>query len=239
MNVPSVRSQPSSRIRGVLFPFQDHWRDVDFRRVSGGRRACRVDPAGDPLCRARTKAGSRKPCCCLPSAVSHRSGNGCSIRWSSDFPPWQDRQSAPPPDSIVVLWWRNRVRSFSRARRTDVQCRGRTSSQPPGLPIAIRMPVSCFPAVVPIWSLTIPQGVRFRDAVVRKSGRLRGPPYHGAALRNTFENAEFGKALVSPKPGERWLLVTSVLHARSIGIFRRAVSPGRALSRGLADRRRQ
>ena len=41
--------------------------------------------------------------------------------------------------------------------------------------------------------------------------------------RNTFENAEFTKRLVAPKPGERWLLVTSAYHMpRSYGIFRKA-----------------
>jgi uncharacterized SAM-binding protein YcdF (DUF218 family) len=41
--------------------------------------------------------------------------------------------------------------------------------------------------------------------------------------RNTYENAEFSKALVSPKSGERWLLVTSAFHMpRSVGIFRKA-----------------
>lgn len=40
--------------------------------------------------------------------------------------------------------------------------------------------------------------------------------------RNTFENAEFSKKLADPKPGERWLLVTSAFHMpRSIGIFRK------------------
>jgi uncharacterized SAM-binding protein YcdF (DUF218 family) len=40
--------------------------------------------------------------------------------------------------------------------------------------------------------------------------------------RNTFENALFSKALVKPKPGERWLLVTSAKHMpRAIGCFRR------------------
>lgn len=43
------------------------------------------------------------------------------------------------------------------------------------------------------------------------------------AARNTVENAEFSKALLSPKPGERWLLVTSAYHMpRSIGVFRKA-----------------
>jgi uncharacterized SAM-binding protein YcdF (DUF218 family) len=41
--------------------------------------------------------------------------------------------------------------------------------------------------------------------------------------RNTVENAVFSKALANPKPGERWLLVTSGYHMpRAIGIFRRA-----------------
>ena len=41
--------------------------------------------------------------------------------------------------------------------------------------------------------------------------------------RNTYENAVFTKELVKPKPGERWLLVTSAAHMpRAIGCFRRA-----------------
>jgi len=41
--------------------------------------------------------------------------------------------------------------------------------------------------------------------------------------RNTVENATMSKALINPKPGERWLLVTSSWHMpRSIGVFRQA-----------------
>jgi uncharacterized SAM-binding protein YcdF (DUF218 family) len=41
--------------------------------------------------------------------------------------------------------------------------------------------------------------------------------------RTTGENATFTRDLVKPKPGERWLLVTSAMHMpRSVGIFRRA-----------------
>lgn len=43
------------------------------------------------------------------------------------------------------------------------------------------------------------------------------------ASRNTEENAVFTKALVEPKPGETWLLVTSAFHMpRSVGLFRKA-----------------
>lgn len=39
--------------------------------------------------------------------------------------------------------------------------------------------------------------------------------------RNTAENARFAKALLNPKPGERWLLVTSAMHMpRAVGCFR-------------------
>ena len=39
--------------------------------------------------------------------------------------------------------------------------------------------------------------------------------------RNTVENATFTKQLVAPKPGERWLLVSSAMHIpRAIGVFR-------------------
>jgi uncharacterized SAM-binding protein YcdF (DUF218 family) len=44
--------------------------------------------------------------------------------------------------------------------------------------------------------------------------------------RNTAENATFTKELVKPKPGERWLLVTSAQHMpRAIGCFRRVGFP--------------
>jgi uncharacterized SAM-binding protein YcdF (DUF218 family) len=41
--------------------------------------------------------------------------------------------------------------------------------------------------------------------------------------RNTRENAIYTRRLVDPKPGERWLLVTSAWHMpRAIGVFRKA-----------------
>jgi uncharacterized SAM-binding protein YcdF (DUF218 family) len=44
--------------------------------------------------------------------------------------------------------------------------------------------------------------------------------------RNTYENAAMSKALLDPRPGERWLLVTSAHHMpRSVGCFRRAGFP--------------
>ena len=41
--------------------------------------------------------------------------------------------------------------------------------------------------------------------------------------RNSYENALFTRELVQPKPGERWLLITSAMHMpRAMGVFRKA-----------------
>ena len=59
--------------------------------------------------------------------------------------------------------------------------------------------------------------------------------------RNTVENAVFSKQIASPKPGERWLLVTSAYHMpRAMGIFRMAGFPVEAYpvdwrTRGVED----
>jgi uncharacterized SAM-binding protein YcdF (DUF218 family) len=59
--------------------------------------------------------------------------------------------------------------------------------------------------------------------------------------RDTTENAVFTKELVKPKPGERWLLVTSAHHMpRSVGVFRAAGFPVEAFpvdyrTRGAVD----
>lgn len=60
-----------------------------------------------------------------------------------------------------------------------------------------------------------------------------------AQSRNTEENATFTKALVDPKPGEVWLLVTSAFHMpRSVGLFRKVgfeVVPWPVDYRGTGD----
>ncbi|HEU0154752.1 MAG TPA: YdcF family protein [Stellaceae bacterium] len=44
--------------------------------------------------------------------------------------------------------------------------------------------------------------------------------------RNTYENAVFAKALVQPKPGQNWLLITSAFHMpRAVASFRAAGWP--------------
>ena len=57
----------------------------------------------------------------------------------------------------------------------------------------------------------------FRDLGLAEGDRL----LLETKARDTWENAINVKALVQPKPGERWLLVTSAWHMpRSVGVFR-------------------
>lgn len=47
-----------------------------------------------------------------------------------------------------------------------------------------------------------------------------------ARSSNTWENAVFTRNLIMPRPGERWLLVTSAMHMpRAVGIFRQVGFP--------------
>jgi uncharacterized SAM-binding protein YcdF (DUF218 family) len=69
----------------------------------------------------------------------------------------------------------------------------------------------------------------FAVKVLEDLGVSRGRIIVERESRNTFENAEYSKRLADPKPGERWLLMTSAFHMpRAIGIFRKvgfAVEP--------------
>ena len=59
----------------------------------------------------------------------------------------------------------------------------------------------------------------FRDLGLVQGEQLLLEP----KARDTWENAVLTKALVQPKPGERWLLVTSAWHMpRAVGVFRTA-----------------
>ena len=89
--------------------------------------------------------------------------------------------------------------------------------------LARRYPTAaaCFPAAA---ARSCSRGRRSRVApAAAKLGIAPGRIRLEERSRNTVENAAFSKALTQPKPGERWLLVTSASHMpRSIGAFRRA-----------------
>jgi uncharacterized SAM-binding protein YcdF (DUF218 family) len=66
----------------------------------------------------------------------------------------------------------------------------------------------------------------FAGAVFESLGISKSRLIMERGSRNTHENAEFSKALVAPRQGERWLLVTSAFHMpRSVGLFRKVGFP--------------
>lgn len=73
------------------------------------------------------------------------------------------------------------------------------------------------------------QGVTEADTVklfLRQQGFDPGKLIYETHSRNTYENVIFSKRLVQPKPGERWLLVTSAYGMpRAVGVFRAAGWP--------------
>ncbi len=66
----------------------------------------------------------------------------------------------------------------------------------------------------------------FALPLLENLGVPRGRVVAESKSRNTVENARFSRELAQPKPGERWLLVTSAYHLpRAVGIFRKAGFP--------------
>ena len=68
----------------------------------------------------------------------------------------------------------------------------------------------------------------FSATALKRFARLGGDParvYVESRPRTTSEDALYSAALLKPKPGERWLLVTLASHMpRAVGCFRVAVS---------------
>jgi len=73
------------------------------------------------------------------------------------------------------------------------------------------------------------QGITEADTVklfLRQQGFDPKKLIYETHSRNTYENVTFSKRLVQPKPGERWLLVTSAYGMpRAVGVFRAAGWP--------------
>ena len=77
---------------------------------------------------------------------------------------------------------------------------------------------------------SIAEGTVSEAEVVSRNADTLGVPRDRLILeqgsRNTHENAAFTAQIVQPKPGERWLLVTSAWHMpRAMGCFRTAGFP--------------
>lgn len=140
------------------------------------------------------------------------------------FPPWDASRGAP--DGIIVLGG-----GISAALSLDYGSTMVTSDG--GRVIALAQLARAYPNARLVYSSgdasitgrNLPEA-EFVGPLLDSFGIARDRVLLEARSRNTSENASFTKELVQPKPGERWLLVTSAAHMpRAVGCFRQAGFP--------------
>jgi uncharacterized SAM-binding protein YcdF (DUF218 family) len=148
-------------------------------------------------------------------------GNLLLYPLESRFPPWDAARGAP--DGIIVLGGSIEA-ELSAAHGTPV-----VRSAPDRIIAAAALALR-YPSARVVFSggsaNLISNDAREADyagAIFESLGIAKSRLIMERRSRNTQENAEFSKALVAPKDGERWLLVTSAFHMpRSVGLFRKA-----------------
>jgi uncharacterized SAM-binding protein YcdF (DUF218 family) len=138
------------------------------------------------------------------------------------FPPWVAGSGAPP-DGIVILGGSIEA-DVSAAHGTPV-VRSAPDRIIEAAALAHRYPNAriVFSGGSPNLIANDAREADFAGAIFEGLGIAKSRLIMERASRNTMENAQFSKALVAPKEGERWLLVTSAFHMpRSMGLFRKA-----------------
>jgi uncharacterized SAM-binding protein YcdF (DUF218 family) len=149
-------------------------------------------------------------------------GNYLLYPLESRFPPWEAGAGAPP-DGIIILGASIEA-DLSAAHGTPV-----VRSAPDRIITAAAL-AHRYPNARIVFSggsanliSTDAREADFAGAIFESLGIAKSRLIMERESRNTLENAQFSKALVAPKAGERWLLVTSAFHMpRSIGLFRKA-----------------
>lgn len=137
------------------------------------------------------------------------------------FPPWDPSRGAP--DGIVVLGGAISPELSQAYGETMVNGNA-------GRIVAIAKLARAYPKARIIYSGgdaslsgDQPDEARYLYPLLDYFGIARSRVSLESRARNTAENAVFSKEIAQPKPGERWLLVTSAQHMpRAIGCFRRA-----------------
>jgi uncharacterized SAM-binding protein YcdF (DUF218 family) len=141
------------------------------------------------------------------------------------FPPWS-QGPGPAPTGIVVLGGSVDVR-LSQARG-DAVLNDAAERITATVALARRFPQARVIFSGGSGSLLAPEA---REAPVARrllAGMGISPERieFDERSRNTAENAALSREIAQPKPGERWLLVTSAAHMpRAVGVFRRAGFP--------------
>lgn len=140
------------------------------------------------------------------------------------FPPWD--VSHGPPDGIVVLG--GAISPDLSVARGVVALNGAAERVTVTVELAHRYPNARIiftggsASLDPTAPLEAPLAVKEFEALGVAHDRITAEEQS----RNTIENAVFSHLLADPKPGERWLLVTSASHMpRAMATFRAAGFP--------------
>jgi uncharacterized SAM-binding protein YcdF (DUF218 family) len=140
-------------------------------------------------------------------------GSGLALPLEERFPPWDATRG--PPTGIIALGG-GVIQSEISAGRGEVAV-GRTVERI----IATAALARRYPDARVVFA-----GGGEGDFVIHfleKLGVSKDRVIVEGASRNTVENAAFTKQVVMPKPGERWVLVTSAIHMpRAVGVFGKA-----------------
>jgi uncharacterized SAM-binding protein YcdF (DUF218 family) len=148
-------------------------------------------------------------------------GNALIIPLEDRFPPWDPAGGAPA--GIVVLG--GALSPHVSAARSEVALNESAERLTAVADLARRYPDARILFSGGSGALIFEEGTEaeFAVRVLESLGVPRARITLEDRSRNTVENAVFSKSLAQPKPGERWLLVTSGYHMpRAIGIFRKA-----------------
>ena len=151
-------------------------------------------------------------------------GNILLYPLESRFPPWDASRGAP--DGIIVLGGPIDT-DVSVARNTPV-IRSAADRIVAGVALARKYPNArvIFSGGSPNLISNDAREADYAAIIFDKLGVDPSRLIIERKSRNTLENAEFSRALANPRPGERWLLVTSAFHMpRAVGLFRKAGFP--------------
>jgi uncharacterized SAM-binding protein YcdF (DUF218 family) len=151
-------------------------------------------------------------------------GNALILPLEQRFPPWDASRGAP--DGIVLLGGMI-VPDISAARGT-VSLNEAAERITATAELARRYPAARIVMTGGSSALIFDEGPEAFFAVqqLEALGVAHDRITAEEQSRNTIENAVFSRLIANPKPGERWLLVTSAYHMpRAMAVFRAADFP--------------
>jgi uncharacterized SAM-binding protein YcdF (DUF218 family) len=169
-------------------------------------------------------------------------GNALILPLEQRFPAWNEAgRPGRPPDGFVVLG--GALDTVVSSARGDITLNEAAERLTDVASLAQRYPAARIVFSGGSGQLVFP-GANESELALRlleSFGIARSRVMVDDRSRDTVENARLSKAIADPRPGERWLLVTSAYHMpRSVGAFRRAGFPIEAYpvdwrTRGASD----